>query len=476
MNPNLETRTLPEFWSFLFEQLKKLNWSGSNVYIVGGAVRDALMSGKTSHDIDMVVEAEGGAERLAKALSAHWAETSTQPHPLGAGYPIWQLICRAPQGEFEIQIADTQKEMFMDAGSRQRVTSYGNLNEDCARRDFSYNMLYFDLLNQKVVDPCGVGLRDLEANVLRSHPQVSPDQMFSDDPLRMLRLLRFHSRFGSEIDTSLIASLKKNFSRVEILSQERVRDEWIKASKQGGLSKFFEILSQNQLLPHICPELLPMLDCAQDSKFHAEGDVWTHTLLVMKNAEQSPLQQMVALLHDIAKPATQSFEGDRIKFLGHEKLGAEMSKTFLEKWKFPKALRQNICRLVELHLRGCDVEEWGSLKPARKLIRDCDGLEDELLKFLLADSMSSLRQDGSVEIEYIEVLREKLNEAKEQMSAQPKVFVTGKDIMAHFPDAKAEEIGRLKSRANEIAESHLDRGLDFEKSKVLSELALEFTS
>ncbi len=481
-----QNRCFPEIWSFFSATLKEIDWTGGRIFIVGGSVRDALRPyGKrqdnecdliqdceSSLDLDLCVEEAGGAQKLANALSERWGAKASKPHPLGAGYPIWQLMYQeSPQSpQFEIQIADTQKEMFMDPDSRQRVTEFGNLQDDCRRRDFCYNMLYFDLLHEEVLDPSGQGLNDLEANRLSPHPEVSPAKMFSDDPLRILRMFRFHSRFNSAIDQSLKNAAIDCFDRTKILSPERVRDEWIKASKQGGLSEFFKTLTDWGLLEKLCPEFMPMLGCKQDKRFHSEGDVWQHTLLVMQKAEHTPLQQFTALLHDIAKPATQNIDGDRIKFLGHEKIGADMAQGFLDKWKFQKKLKQDIVMLVKLHLRGADVFDWATLKPARKLLKDCDGLEEEFLKFHLADSSATIRPDGTVELLHIPALREKLSLAKVAIQEKPPLMINGNDIKKFFGKIDGKEIGRLKILANELADDWLDQEKEFTVEDILAQL------
>ena len=439
--------------------------------LVGGAVRDALL-GLESLDLDMVVEEEGGAQKLAEALSTFWGEASTSAHALGQGYPIWQLVFTSNDGlGYEIQIAETQKEMFMQEGSRQRIAHFGSLEEDCLRRDFTYNMLYYDLTAQNLIDPSGVGLADLENNFLRTHPEVSSQKIFHDDPLRMIRLLRFVSRFQSNVDQETEEALKKCFSRIEILSAERIRDEWLKLCKQGGFSFFWKTIQEWGLLSQLCPEFLPMIECGQDGRFHSEGDVWQHTLLVMKNSENTALQQFTALLHDIAKPITRSEEGDRVKFLGHEKVGAKMSREFLNKWKLPKKLRKDIERLVYLHLRGSDVSEWKSLKPARKLLRECDGLDGELLKFIRADSMSSVRENGEIDLSHLAPLEAALLEAKKEKELLPIPSVSGRIIMERFPGAQGEEIGALKKQAEELAEQWRDAGREFTDKEILDELA-----
>jgi tRNA nucleotidyltransferase/poly(A) polymerase len=146
-------QSAPRLWAYLAEAVGRLtkiqkNFKG-RALLVGGAVRDFNLGGRVGPDIDIVVESDGGSEKLAKGLAQYWGSSSSDPHALGHGYPIWQLVVKLPEElsqslgfqEVDIQIADTQSEMFPDPSTRQRVTRFGLLDEDCARRDFTVNML-----------------------------------------------------------------------------------------------------------------------------------------------------------------------------------------------------------------------------------------------------------------------------------------------------------------------------------------------
>ncbi len=308
----------PRLWQFVADAIRSVKSEHPHfaelVYIVGGAVRDYLLWGRTGPDLDIVVERSGGAEILAVALAHHWKDRASQPHALGQGYPIWQIILELPE-EFrndvgaetlEIQIADTQSEMFPDPATRQRRARFGNLFEDCARRDFTVNMLYWSCEDARVVDPSGAGLTHLREGFLAAHPQVDATKMFRDDPLRMLRLLRFRSKLGFEVDPRLWPIFDAEFDRISILSAERVRDEILKLLPSGGLVGFLETLRERGHLKTLFPEFIPMIGCGQDRTYHSEGDVWTHTMMVISQAPRTPALQLAALLHDTGKPATRS--------------------------------------------------------------------------------------------------------------------------------------------------------------------------
>ncbi len=474
-----QTETRPPLWEFLSEGLYHFEISQSRICLVGGSVRDYLREGRVGPDLDVVIELEGGAERLARHLSFFWGERASEPHALGRGYPIWQLVVKLPPAlaeslgfsQVEIQIADTQKEMFPDPNTRQRVTRFGDLREDCARRDFTVNMLYWDLRSRNILDPSHRGLLDLKEHRLAAHPEVDPAKIFADDPLRMLRLLRFQSKLGFDVDPALWRAFDTEFPRVSILSAERVRDEILKVAVSGGLAPFVESLRARGVLGLIFPEFLPMIGCGQDSLYHSEGDVWVHTLAVMELAPRTPELQLAALLHDTGKPATRETKGERVSFILHEKVSTEIAGLWLEKWKFPKLLRERVLALVALHLRGGDAVAWKSARPARKLRRDAGPVLDELLQLIEADSRASLGPGGQPRLEHLPKLRAWLDEAA-RVPEPAHSAVSGSKIMEHFGISSGPEVRRLKQLADEIREEMLVAGEELDEDRILQKVAV----
>lgn len=465
----------PILWEFIRKLLEKYPEGNGRILLVGGSVRDQFVALEypklgihPSLDLDIVVEKEGGAKLLAEFLHQALPNETEKPHELGRGYPIWQVVFHSAQfGEVEIQIADTQSEMFPDPKTRQRITRYGTLEEDTQRRDFTVNMLYFDLRKDEALDPSGVGRDDIRKGILRGHPQVETRKIFSEDPLRMLRLLRFQARFGWEIDPRTWQALQDEFHRVNILSAERVRDELIKICITGGFADVLEKLQSSGLLGHLIPEALPMVGCGQDSHYHSEGDVWVHTLSVMRHAPATPLLQLAALLHDWGKPDTRADREDgRVTFLNHEKFSTDKSRIWLKKWRFPKKLSEDVLQLVALHLRGGDVVAWKSLKPARKLLRESGDLIEPLLELILADSSASLGPDGKARTEHVPLLREKIKEAS-LIQAVPRNVLSGKKIMDHFALPAGPEVKRLKDIAEDVYDEALLSGKVLDEAELL---------
>jgi tRNA nucleotidyltransferase/poly(A) polymerase len=261
------------------------------VFSVGGYVRDQVLN-KPSKDLDIVVNQRNGAKNFTHYLHENFMGSTSQPYELGAGYPIWHISFKDNieyQGEiFEVcgakmDVADTQKEMFPDNASRQRITGFGTLEEDCYRRDFSINSLYRNLSNGKLCDITGISLYDIENGIIRCNPKVSSDKIFNDDPLRMLRAIVFKTRFDWKIHYNTWKSIIRNAFRIQIVSKERILVELIKTIKTGKFYQVIELMDESGLLGYILPEIVVLKTVEQSPRHHAEGIEITCTNFVDKS-------------------------------------------------------------------------------------------------------------------------------------------------------------------------------------------------
>lgn len=434
------------------------------VFSVGGFVRDDVL-GIPSKDLDIVVEMERGAETFAKFLHDLFPEQVSQAHQLGASYPIWHLRFKDDvrfEGELfhtsgaEVDLADTQVEMFPDTESRQRVCKFGTLAQDVERRDFTVNMLLRDLSTGLLLDLTGISLQDIKNGILRGHPMVSLDKIFSDDPLRMIRLIRFHAKFGWTLPDSVLDCVRRNAERIAIISGERIRDELVKIMLVGKLAQAVRLMDSTGLLPHVLPEVSVMKGVEQDVYHHSEGDVYVHTLLLVEKAHPTVTAQFGALLHDVGKPACREVfpqengAPQRIKFLKHEDVGAEMVETILRRLKFDLEVIAKIKKMVQFHLRAHFSPEW-TPKAVRKFVRECgDDLED-ILHLTEIDAMSSHGPDGCVKGNCIPALRERI----EKLSVVPvqKKSVTvldGTEVMQILNLKPGPDVGRAIALLQDI--------------------------
>jgi poly(A) polymerase len=482
MELNQDRQALVFFEAWIAEKFRSGIWL-EKTFGVGGFFRDQLL-GREPYDLDLVVEAPGGAEKIARLIADEFPQSISSPHQMGKSYPIWELSFKGPLSfggrtfdlsGVSVQIADTQKESFMEAHSRQRVTSYGSLPEDCARRDFTVNMLYWDLREKKMVDPSGCGIRDLQAKILKTHPGVIAEKIFSDDPLRILRMFRFQAQLGFSIDPETLRAARQTSERISILSFERIRDELNKAAVTCGLAPMIRSMESAGVLDKVLPEALAMKGCAQDKIYHAEGDVFLHTLMVMEAAPKTVVLQWAAFLHDFGKPNTQSFEGERIKFIGHEIFSESIGRIVMERLVFPRELIEAVMVLIRFHLRGGDATQWKTAKPARKLLRELGPHADDWWDLVVADSNSSLSLDGKPRLEHLPILRKYLDEAS-RVPISKKPLLSGEIIMQELGLSPGKRVGELLLMSAEIEDDFVLSNRPVTVEAIVAELRLRIDS
>jgi poly(A) polymerase len=388
------------------ERLLKIVLRGTifsnKVMAVGGYVRDEVL-GLDAKDLDIVVDMKDGAEKVTRYLYGLFSGSISTPRRLGAGYPIWQITFKEDvehKGNIfktegaVIEFADAQKESFPDADSRQRVTEPGNIEEDVKRRDFTVNMLLKDLTTGELLDLTGTSINDIKNGILRGHPGVDFDKILSDDPLRMMRLIRFQAKYGWTVPMWVLKAMKRNASRIGIVSGERIRDELIKIMNIGKLGQAVKFMKSVGLLQYVLPEIQAMngVEHEYSKGTHLEGDVFQHSLKVLQNAKPGVENQLAALLHDVGKPASQEVIGGLIRFIGHEKVSGEIAEAILRRLKFDGAVIKKVRTMVENHMRPHSLSR-GDAGPTglRKFIREV-GVElvDSILDLAQADSLGTI--------------------------------------------------------------------------------------
>jgi len=319
------------------EVAARLRAAGYEAWLVGGCVRDRLL-GRPVHDRDLTTNA---TPRELRRLF---------PDALEVGAHFGVVLVR--RGGAEVQVATYRSESsYRDGRHPDEVRFETDVRADLARRDFTINALLEDPFTGEVVDHVG-GLQDLEARRIRAIGD--PRRRFSEDHLRMLRAVRFAAELGFEIEPATFAAIRELAPAILRISAERIRDELTRILTGNAPRRGFELLDQTGLLEPILPEVARMKGVEQPPEYHPEGDVWTHTLAMLGHLRGSPLDlAWGCLLHDVGKPATQTFE-DRIRFSGHEKAGAEMARRILERLRYPKELVERVEWLVAQHMRFKD--------------------------------------------------------------------------------------------------------------------------
>lgn len=317
--------------------------AGFETYIVGGIVRDAFM-GKTITDLDVVVigEALSFAERISKRLKA------------GPVVKFEQFgTAMIPFEPFRIEVVTARKEVYQKESRKPDVT-FTDLTEDLRRRDFTINAMAIDIRSKQYgnfYDPFN-GIKDIKVEVIRT--PLDPEETFYDDPLRMMRAIRFASQFSYRIADSAFAAIKKMAERISIISLERIRDELNKIIMSPKPSIGLILLENTGLMPLILPEISAMKGIDEKNGY-GHKDVFYHTIQVVDNVASltdSLTIRLAALFHDVGKPPTKRFyQNQGWTFHGHEEAGARMFETIGRHLKLPGRQIKEIRKLIRLHLR-----------------------------------------------------------------------------------------------------------------------------
>lgn len=455
-----------EVEKFLSAFLKGTIFDGK-AYAVGGYVRDEYL-GLDPKDLDIVVDLEKGSEKIVKFIFSQLGrETVTTPVQMG-NYPIWQITFRdnvKHEGiEYEVneavvEFAVPMKESYPDDSSRQRNVEVGTLEDDVRRRDFTVNMLYKDITNDQIIDLSGTSKFDIDNKILRSHPGVSSDNMFNDDPLRMLRLIRFSCKFGWTIPEEMMEAVRRNAQRIDIVSQERIMEELKKVMLMGKLKEAIVFMDETNLLPLLLPEISDLKDIQQDERHHPEGDVFQHTLLVLDNAKPTVEAQMAALLHDVGKVDTYTEDEKGIHFYGHDDSGAKKSREILKRLRFDGDTINEISDMIELHMRPHRMDVSSS-KAIRKFIRDAGDNLDNVLDLAEADQLG---REGVSKAD-IPDLRERIRTMKISTPAvTDKTVLTGEEIMELLGIAAGRKVGEVKKFLIDIQDDYAINGNELSK-------------
>ncbi|ALC22106.1 CCA tRNA nucleotidyltransferase [Streptomyces pristinaespiralis] len=406
--------------------------AGFGLALVGGSVRDALL-GRLGNDLDFTTDAR--PEDVLKIVRP-WADSVWD---VGIAFGTVGAHKAGRVGDavqsFQIEVTTYRSEAY-DRTSRKPEVSYGDsIEQDLVRRDFTVNAMAVALPAKEFIDPHD-GLSDLAAKVLRT--PGTPEESFSDDPLRMMRAARFAAQLDFEVAPEVVAAMKAMAERIEIVSAERVRDEFNKLLLSAHPRKGLSLLVDTGLAAHVLPEL-PALRLESD-EHHRHKDVYEHSLTVLDQAialeEDGPdlVLRLAALLHDIGKPRTRRFEQDgRVSFHHHEVVGAKMTKKRMTALKYSNEMVKDVSRLVELHLRfhGYGTGEWTD-SAVRRYVRDAGPLLDRLHKLTRSDCTTrNKRKAGALSRAY-DGLEDRIAELQEQ-----------EELDAIRPDLNGNEIQEI---------------------------------
>jgi tRNA nucleotidyltransferase/poly(A) polymerase len=388
--------------------VRRLRDAGFTALLAGGCVRDELL-GRTPKDYDVATDAS--AERVQALF----------PGSLPVGVQFGVVL--VPSGDDRIEVATFRRDgVYLD--SRHPVTvTFGSAEEDAARRDFTINGMFLDPIDDRVIDYVG-GRNDLARGIVRAIG--APAARLDEDKLRMLRAVRLAARLGFAIEPTTWSVIRREAPRIDRIAWERIGEEIRLILCEGAAKRGFELLHASGLLATVMPELLAMEGVAQTPLHHPEGDVWTHTLLVIDQLRQ-PTESLAlgALLHDVAKPVCAGRkaapEGERITFYGHPERGAEMAIAICQRLKRSRAVWERVAYLVRHHLRLVSAPLMRRSTLTRFLRED--GI-DELLELARMDATAS-----NGDLHYYDFCRTQLASLSAQQM-NPPALVTGRDLIA----------------------------------------------
>ena len=425
---------------------------GIEVYAVGGFVRDLLM-GRPINDIDIMTVGEGipFAEKLAKKLG----KNKVVPFKKYGTALI-------PDSNIAIEVATARTEVYDDDSRKPSKVVYTDLKGDLLRRDFTINAMAMDINPSRfgdLTDPFG-GIADIEKKVLRT--PLDPDETFSEDPLRMMRAAYFASKLGFTIEQECRTSMKKQSHRIEIVSIERIRDEFIKILKTDKPSIGLVILQKTGLMKIVFPEIHVMYGMDQTSEWHHK-DIFAHTLQVVDNAATlSDLMELrfAALVHDIAKPNTRRIDKNKgYTFHGHDAIGEKMIETVAKRMKLSNELKNYLKKLTLLHLRPIAlVKDIVTDSAVRRLMVAAGEHLDDLMTLCRADITTKNPKRVKQYMRNFKKVEDKMANVVERDAMKKfQSPVGGEEIMSVCGLKEGREIGQIKKS---IEEAILDDKID----------------
>jgi poly(A) polymerase len=417
---------------FSISIIQGLRQHGFQAYLAGGCVRDLLLKREPA-DFDVATSAT--PEQVIEIF----------PDTYAVGVQFGVVLVPMPQTDCDdgddkgiskshaIEVATFRSDLgYSDGRHPDEVRFSQDPREDVARRDFTINGMMLDPMSGEILDYVG-GRKDLEAGVIRAIGD--PQRRFTEDKLRMLRAVRFAARFEYAIEVETLAAMQRLAAEIRVVSRERVRDELTKMLTEGQARRAFLLLDETGLLKQVLPEISTMKGVEQPPQFHPEGDVFVHTLLVLKNLPHPCPCTLAwgALLHDVGKPATFRVAPDRIRFDSHVEVGVKIAEEICARLRFSKHDTAQVLALVDNHMRFGHVPRMkeSTLKKFMRL----PGFEEHLALHR-ADSLAS---HGILST--YQFLQEKLKETPPE-NFRPRPLINGNDLIAagYAPGPRFSEI------------------------------------
>jgi len=428
------------------------------VYIAGGFVRDELL-GKPSKDIDLVIDEEDGGIKFANWICNKLGIYKENSNPVvypkfGTAMFTFRHISNIGHdlSGLDIECVKPRKDESATGKSRKDViTAQGTMEDDAKRRDLTINALYKNVTTGEILDPTGMGIRDIKNRAIRT--PIDPDETFGyppvGDPLRMLRVIRFFAKLGYKIDDSVLDGIQKNVEKMSTISAERIATEFSKMMISERPVESIELLMQTGLIDYVIPELKELAGLEQG--IYHDKDAFGHTMDVLSKTPPRLTTRLAALLHDIAKPDTRTpHPRKHYEFIGHETAGADKARKILKRLKFPNDIVNAVVALIDRHMalrsgRNGEITD----KTLRRFRNKCQelGIElDDALDLMQADHEAHPGADVSV----FNLIRRRYEVMATTEAPTEKDIISGKDIMDAFGIKQGPTIGTMKKYAKEL--------------------------
>lgn len=402
--------------------------AGHALYLVGGSVRDALL-GRTVDDLDFTTDARPPEIR---GLVEGWADSV-----FGVGEAYGTIGARV--GDWLLEITTFRSEVYRDASRKPEVTFSDHIEDDLVRRDFTINAMALALPATETIDPCG-GLADLAGGVLRT--PGAPEDSFSDDPLRMLRMFRFQATLGFTPDPAAVAAVRAMGDRLRIVSAERIRDEFSKLITAPDPGPALTELVASGLSDHFIPELSRL--AMEQDPVHKHKDVLAHTIAVTQKASPGLRLRLAALLHDVGKPDTRDFGDDGVTFHHHEVVGARIARDRMRELRYPKELTSDVRQLVFLHLRPHTLKMGWTDSAVRRYVRDAGSLLDDLNELVRCDVTTGNARRAAAIQRSIDELEVRIAELREREAIESlRAPIDGNDVIGYLGVRPGPVVGEI---------------------------------
>lgn len=413
---------------FLKNLIRGTEWE-NKVFIAGGYVRDYVM-GKDPKDLDLMINKVNGGIEFAEWVTKRVGNYKQYSNPVifprfgTAKFNLNGIIHNGMDlSGTDIEAVMPRSETYT-SGSRKPEVGFSSLQGDAERRDLTVNALFKNLSTGEILDLTGKGFDDLKKGVVRT--PLEPSKTFIDDPLRMLRVVRFYAKYKWDIPGYILKALKANASQLENISAERIQDELNKMLMTSNPDKAVKLLKVTNLLQYVIPELKQAVKMTQNH--HHSMDVFGHTLDVLRKTKPVLVQRLMGLFHDIGKIVTRSVTPTGVHFYGHEHVGAEMAEKIMKRLKYPNEVIESVKKGIANHMRlkqGGDTAVNLTDKALRKFTMDVGDQLENVLDLIHADNIA--HSEASSMPNQIDFVRNRLK-SLETTTSKPKLPITGFDL------------------------------------------------